>query len=42
MSILMVQEFRVEEDDLSTPNYDRVSGQLNVRDDPPPGLIVKP
>ncbi|MBK5220220.1 MAG: hypothetical protein JJE35_10620 [Thermoleophilia bacterium] len=40
MSILMVQEFEVEEDDLSTPNYDSVSARLNVKGDPPPGLIV--
>lgn len=40
MPILMVQEFEVEEDDLSTPNYDSVSARLKVKDDPPPGLIV--
>jgi hypothetical protein len=40
MAILMVQEFSVEEDDLGTPNYDRVSERLDVRDDPPSGLVV--
>jgi hypothetical protein len=40
MAILMVQEFSVEEDDLGTPNYDSVSERLNVRDDPPSGLVV--
>ena len=40
MAILMVQEFSVEEDDRSTPNYDSVSERLNVKADPPPGLIV--
>jgi hypothetical protein len=40
MSILMVQEFEVEEDDLGTTNYDSISDRLNARDDPPPGLIV--
>jgi hypothetical protein len=40
MAILMVQEFSVEEDELSTPNYDSISERLNVRDDPPPGLVV--
>jgi hypothetical protein len=40
MAILMVQEFEVEEDDFGTPNYDSVSERLNVKGDPPPGLIV--
>jgi hypothetical protein len=40
MPILMVQEFEVEEDERSTPNYDSVSERLNARDDPPPGMIV--
>jgi hypothetical protein len=40
MPILMVQEFEVEEDDLSTTNYDSIAERLNARDDPPPGLIV--
>lgn len=40
MAILMVQEFSVEEDDRSTPNYDSVSERLNVKADPPPGLII--
>ena len=40
MAIMQVQEFEVEEDDLSTTNYDGVSERLNVDDDPPAGLIV--
>jgi hypothetical protein len=40
MAILMVQEFEVEEDDLATPNYDSVSERVDVKGDPPPGLIV--
>jgi hypothetical protein len=40
MAILMVQEFSAEDDDVSTPNYDSVSERLNVKGDPPPGLIV--
>jgi hypothetical protein len=40
MSILMVQDFEVGGDDLGTPNYDSVAERLNVKDDPPPGLIV--
>ena len=40
MAILMVQEFEVAEDDLSTANYDGVGERLNVKDDPPAGLIV--
>ncbi len=40
MAILMIQEFEVEEDDRSTPNYDSVSERLNADADPPAGLIV--
>ncbi len=40
MAILMIQEFEVEEDDRSTPNYDSVSERLNAEADPPAGLIV--
>lgn len=40
MAIMLIQEFEVEEDDRSTPNYDRVSAQLDVEANPPAGLIV--
>jgi hypothetical protein len=40
MAIMMIQEFEVVEDDLSTTNYDGVAARLGVETDPPPGLIV--
>src|SRR5258708_20363186 len=40
MAVMTVQEFEVEEDDLSTTNYDAGSERLNIEADPPPGLIV--
>jgi hypothetical protein len=40
MAISLVQEFEVAEDDRSTTNYDSVSERLNIRADPPQGLIV--
>jgi hypothetical protein len=40
MAIMQIQEFEVEEDDLSTANYDGVSERLNIDSDPPAGLIV--
>jgi hypothetical protein len=40
MAIMQIQEFEVEEDDRSTPNYDAISERLNVDADPPSGLIV--
>ncbi|HKB49997.1 MAG TPA: hypothetical protein VKC63_01035 [Solirubrobacterales bacterium] len=40
MAVMTVQEFEVEEDDLSTTNYDAVSERLNIEADPPAGLIV--
>jgi hypothetical protein len=40
MAIMMIQEFEVAEDDLSTANYDSVSERLDVESDPPAGLIV--
>jgi len=40
MAIMLIQEFDVEEDDRGTPNYDRVSEQLDVEANPPAGLIV--
>lgn len=39
MAIMQIQEFEVEEDDRSTPNYDSVSQRLGMEADPPPGLI---
>lgn len=40
MAIMMIQEFEVAEDDLSTTNYDSVAARLNVENDPPAGLIL--
>jgi hypothetical protein len=40
MAIMQIQEFEVEETDLSTTNYDGVSERLNVEADPPTGLLV--
>lgn len=40
MAMMMIQEFEVEESDLSTKNYDAVDARLDIREDPPPGLIV--
>jgi hypothetical protein len=40
MAIMMIQEFEVAEDDLSTTNYDSVSERLNAEADPPAGLLV--
>jgi hypothetical protein len=40
MAIMMIQEFEVAEDDLSTANYDSVSERLNAGADPPAGLLV--
>lgn len=40
MAIMQIQEFEVEEDDRSTPNYDAITDKLNVEADPPAGLIV--
>lgn len=40
MAIMLIQEFEVEEDDRSTPNYDSVSERLDIEDNPPNGLIV--
>lgn len=39
MPIMMIQEFEVAEDERATPNYDSVSGRLNIEADPPSGLI---
>jgi len=40
MAIMLIQEFEVDEDDRSTPNYDSVSEQLDIEANPPGGLIV--
>jgi len=40
MAVMSIQEFTVEEDDLSTENYDAVNERLNAHDDPPSGLII--
>src|SRR6478672_3923852 len=40
MAIMMIQEFEVEEDELTTTNYDGVKERLNVESDPPQGMIV--
>lgn len=40
MPVMVIQEFQVEEDDLSTKNYDGVNERLNAHEDPPNGLIV--
>lgn len=40
MAIMMIQEFEVAADDLSTTNYDSVAARLNVEGDPPAGLIL--
>lgn len=39
MAVMNVQEFEVEEDDLSTTNYDSVSERLALGSDPPAGLL---
>lgn len=39
MAIMMIQEFPVEEDDRSTTNYDAIGERLNVKADPPKGMI---
>jgi hypothetical protein len=40
MAIMQIQDFEVEEDELSTTNYDGVTKRLNVDADPPQGLIA--
>jgi hypothetical protein len=40
MAVMMIQDFAVEEEDLSTENYDAVNERLNIREDRPRGLIV--
>ena len=40
MAILTIQEFEVEEDDRSTPNYDAISSRLELEQDPPAGLLI--
>jgi hypothetical protein len=40
MAIMVIQEFEVVEDDLSTTNYDGVSERLGADTDPPEGLVA--
>ena len=40
MAIAVIQEFPIQGDDRTTTNYDRIQGELGVRDDPPPGALV--
>jgi hypothetical protein len=40
MAIALVQEFDVDPDDRSTTNYDAIDAELNVKADPPKGVIV--
>jgi hypothetical protein len=40
MAIMLIQEFEVAEDDRGTPNYDSVSERLDIKGNPPGGLIV--
>lgn len=40
MAIALVQEFPADPSDRSTSNYDGVQERLNVRNDPPGGLIA--
>lgn len=40
MPIAYIQEFKVDDDDRSTTNYDAIAERLNVEGDPPGGLII--
>jgi hypothetical protein len=40
MAIMVIQEFEVVEDDLSTTNYDGVSERLGADTDPPEGMVA--
>ncbi len=40
MAVMVIQDFEVEETDLSTKNYDAVDARLDARENPPDGLIV--
>lgn len=40
MAVAVIQEFRIEGDDRTTSNYDRVQEALGVRADPPAGGLV--
>ena len=40
MAFAVIQEFPIEGDDRSTPNYDRVQEALGTRDNPPAGGLV--
>jgi hypothetical protein len=39
MAIMMIQEFEADEGERATPNYDSVTGRLNIQGEPPSGLI---
>jgi hypothetical protein len=40
MATVLVQEFKILDDDRSTTNYDHVIGRLGLDQDPPAGLVV--
>ena len=40
MAVAYIQEFKLDDDDRSTTNYDAVRDQLGVEANPPEGLIV--
>lgn len=40
MAFAVIQEFPIEGDDRSTPNYDRVQELLGLRESPPAGGLV--
>lgn len=40
MAVAVVQEFPIDGDDRSTPNYDRVQEALGLADNPPAGGLV--
>jgi quinol monooxygenase YgiN len=40
MAFAVIQEFPIDGDDRSTPNYDRVQEALGVRENPPAGALV--
>ena len=40
MATVLVQEFKILDDDRSTTNYDHIMDRLSVDSEPPDGLIV--
>jgi len=40
MATVLVQEFKILDDDRSTTNYDHIIGRLGLDQDPPEGLVV--